>query len=132
MDLVTLLTTDAIAEQVDFVERLRGALPDLPGSADAHHLQLAAAPRLRNIVLFGAPLPGFVTQQQFDAGAETVPELDVHRCRVSVCVRDTALILYTSGTTAHPKGCQLTHEAMVRTSIVLGKDRFRLSHEDAV
>jgi fatty-acyl-CoA synthase len=131
-DLVTLLTTDAIAEQVNFVERLQGALPDLPRSPDAHHLQLAAAPRLRNIVLLGAPRPGFVTQEHFEAAAESVAELDVHRCRVSVCVRDTALILYTSGTTAHPKGCQLTHEAMVRTSVVLGKDRFRLTYEDTV
>lgn len=131
-DLVTLLTTDAIAEQVNFVERLNAALPSLVHSADVEHLQLAAAPRLRNIILFGAPRTGFATQQRFEVAAQGVPELEVHRCRVSVSVRDTALILYTSGTTAHPKGCELTHEAMVRTSIVLGKDRFRLTHEDMV
>jgi acyl-CoA synthetase (AMP-forming)/AMP-acid ligase II len=31
-----------------------------------------------------------------------------------VRVRDTALLLYTSGTTALPRGCVLTHEALVR------------------
>jgi fatty-acyl-CoA synthase len=131
-DLVTLLTTDAIAEQVNFVERLNSALPELASARDPLQLELAAAPKLRNAVLFGEPRSGFVTRQRFEAGAERVPELDVHRCRVSVCVRDSALILYTSGTTSQPKGCVLTHEAMVRTSIVLGKDRFRLTYEDKV
>jgi fatty-acyl-CoA synthase len=131
-DLVTLLTTDAIAEQVNFVERLNAALPQLASAKDVEQLKLAAAPKLRNAVLFGAPQPGFMSQRRFEDGAEHVPELDVHRCRVSVCVRDSALILYTSGTTSQPKGCVLTHEAMVRTSIVLGKDRFRLTYEDKV
>src|SRR6266481_466158 len=58
-DLVTLLTTDAIAEQVNFVERLNAALPRLASAKDVEQLKLAAAPKLRNAVLFGAPQPGF-------------------------------------------------------------------------
>src|SRR6204780_1312486 len=77
-DLVTLLTTDAIAEQVNFVERVNAALPTLAASPDAERLRLAAAPRLRNIVLFGAPQPGFLTQARFEAGADSGPENKVH------------------------------------------------------
>src|SRR5271169_6871557 len=75
-DLVTLLTTDAVAEQVNFVERLHAALPELAATVDPERLRLAAAPKLRNIVLFGAPQPGFVAQQRFESGADGVPELD--------------------------------------------------------
>jgi acyl-CoA synthetase (AMP-forming)/AMP-acid ligase II len=39
-------------------------------------------------------------------------------------------MLYTSGTTANPKGCLITHEAQVRNSIALGRHRYRLTHED--
>ncbi len=54
----------------------------------------------------------------------------MHRARLRVRVRDVGLMLYTSGTTANPKGCLITHEAMVRNSIALGRHRYRLTHDD--
>ncbi|HEX8758304.1 MAG TPA: fatty acid--CoA ligase family protein, partial [Steroidobacteraceae bacterium] len=45
-------------------------------------------------------------------------------------LRDIALMLYTSGTTSNPKGCLISHEAMVRNSIALGRHRYGLRHED--
>ena len=68
----------------------------------------------------GSTAPGFVPQSDFEHGAETVPELNVHVTRLGVRVRDVGLMLYTSGTTANPKGCLITHEAQVRNSIALG------------
>lgn len=130
-DLVTLITTDAIAEQVSFFDRLNAALPDLESQPDARHLKLEGAPKLRNIVMIGESTPpGFVPQGEFAAAAETVAEESVHRARLSVRVRDVGLMLYTSGTTANPKGCLITHEAQVRNSIALGRHRYRLTHED--
>jgi fatty-acyl-CoA synthase/long-chain acyl-CoA synthetase len=130
-DIVTLITTDAIAEQVSFVERLGGAFADLTTQADPRLLRLAAAPRLRNIVLLGESTPaGFVTQRDFETLADTVPERSVHVARLGVRVRDVGLMLYTSGTTANPKGCLITHEAQVRNSIALGRHRYRLTHDD--
>jgi fatty-acyl-CoA synthase/long-chain acyl-CoA synthetase len=130
-DIVTLITTDAIAEQVSFVDRLNAALPDLESQADARRLQVSRAPKLRNVVMIGESTPpGFVPQREFDASAQTVDEASVHRARLSVRVRDVGLMLYTSGTTANPKGCLITHEAQVRNSIALGRHRYRLTHED--
>ena len=130
-DIATLVTTDAVAEQVSFVERLTGALPDLKSQTDPQHLRVAGSPALRNVVLMGnSQSPGFLPQAAFDALAETVPENNVHVSRLGVRVRDVGLMLYTSGTTANPKGCLITHEAQVRNSIALGRHRYRLTHED--
>jgi fatty-acyl-CoA synthase/long-chain acyl-CoA synthetase len=130
-DIATLVTTDAITEQVSFVDRLTSALPGIESQADARHLQLGVAPILRNVVLMGSTAaPGFVAQDEFDALAEASPERSVHVARLGVRVRDVGLMLYTSGTTANPKGCLITHEAQVRNSIALGRHRYRLTHED--
>jgi fatty-acyl-CoA synthase len=130
-DIVTVVTTDAVADSVNFVERLNGAFKDLPRSRDARKLKVAGAPKLRNIVLLGkAKAKGYLTEAEFNAAAKVGTEVDVHRARLRVRVRDVALMLYTSGTTANPKGCLITHEAMVRNSIALGRHRYRLTHDD--
>src|SRR5580704_17251711 len=62
-DIATLVTTDAIAEQVSFVERLPAALPDLKSQADPRRLRLGRTPKLRNVILMGSStVPGFVSE----------------------------------------------------------------------
>jgi fatty-acyl-CoA synthase len=130
-DIATLVTSDAIAEQVSFVERLSGALPDLESQTQPRALSLRRTPKLRNLILMGSSaVPGFVSECDFDAAAESVPERNVHMTRLGVRVRDVGLMLYTSGTTANPKGCLISHEAQVRNSIALGRHRYQLTHED--
>jgi fatty-acyl-CoA synthase/long-chain acyl-CoA synthetase len=130
-DLVTVVTTDAVADSVNFVERLNGALKDLHRNKQPATLKVAAAPKLRNIVLLGkTKAPGFVSEKEFDAAAKACDEMQVHQARLRVRVRDIGLMLYTSGTTANPKGCLITHEAMVRNSIALGRHRYRLTQAD--
>jgi len=130
-DLVTLVTTERVAEQVNFAERLTQALPGLATQPDLERLQLAATPRLRNLVLLGSSrVPGFLTELEFARHADGVAEDRVHETRLRVRLRDIAIMLYTSGTTANPKGCLLTHEAMVRNSISLGRQRYALTHAD--
>ncbi len=130
-DLVTIVTTGDVPDQVDFVARLHAALPSLARQTDPRALELAEAPRLRNIVLLGKRTDrALVAEKQLPALARGVAVDDVHRARLRTRVRDVALMLYTSGTTANPKGCLITHEAMVRNSIALGRHRYQLRHGD--
>jgi acyl-CoA synthetase (AMP-forming)/AMP-acid ligase II len=129
-DLKVLLTTDKIAEAVNFVERLNLAFPGLLQS-DARKLELEGAPLLRSIVLYvKSEAPGMVTEDQFNALAEQGDMNRLHLSRLQVSLGSTALILYTSGTTANPKGCMISHEAIVRNSAALA-DRYELTGEDS-
>ncbi len=129
-DLKALLTTDKIAEAVNFAERLHKALPEL-AAADASGLELADAPRLRHIVLYGdSDAAGMLSEQGFAARAADGDPDRLHVNRLQVRLGNTALILYTSGTTANPKGCMISHEAIVRNSMALA-DRYELTSEDS-
>lgn len=116
-DLVTVVTTDEIAEAVDFVGRLTEAFPDIPNNRDAEHLRVADAPKLRNVVVLGSgQRAGFVPGTSLDALAARVSEDALDRRIAAVSPDDVSLIIYTSGTTSNPKGCLLQHKAIVGNS----------------
>ncbi len=130
-DLAALLTSDIVEEHVDYVPILHEALPGL-AAATPDRLWLAAAPVLRNIVLFGhREAPGMLDGRTFDELARSEPDDAVEERRAAVRVRDPGLILTTSGTTANPKGCVLTHEAIVRGSRAVA-EREQITGEDVV
>ena len=114
-DLSVLLTSDVIAEHTDYVELLRECLPDLDDAADPRQLELAGAPRLRSIVLFGERTPaGFLSPSAFlELAAQAAPDA-VAEASAKVEPDDVALMPYTSGTTAQPKGCLLTHTSLIK------------------
>jgi acyl-CoA synthetase (AMP-forming)/AMP-acid ligase II len=129
-DLRVVITTDEIAEAVDFVERLNQAFPRL-ASAHSSSLDLPEAPLLRQIVLFGSTqAAGLMSGDDFEAMADRGDVNRLHLNRLQVRLGSTALILYTSGTTANPKGCMISHEAMVRNGAALA-DRYELGGEDS-
>jgi fatty-acyl-CoA synthase/long-chain acyl-CoA synthetase len=130
-DLVTLLTTNVIEEHVDFTEVLRISLPSLASSRDPARLELPEAPQLRSAVMLrGRAQPGFMGRDAFDQLAARADADAVEQLHFRVRVRDIATILYTSGTTSHPKGCMLTHEALSRGSVLRLRERLSVSDGD--
>jgi fatty-acyl-CoA synthase/long-chain acyl-CoA synthetase len=114
-ELVALFTTCDGSEYVDYAEVLISAFPELSSSPDPKRLRLTDASRLQCTALLRGPSrPGFLGRAEFDQLALTIDSKRVEAARRCVRVRDIAMVLYTSGTTAKPKGCLLTHEALTR------------------
>jgi fatty-acyl-CoA synthase len=130
-DLEVLFTSDAVVEHVDYVERLHQALPTLAARRPGADLALPEAPDLQAIVISGdREAAGLMGSREFAARSTQVSDEDVLRLHQRTAVRSLALMMYTSGTTAMPKGCLLSHEALVRTAVVAGRTRFRFVAED--
>ena len=127
-DLKLLLTNDLISEYADFGDLLTEAFPQL---ADAGQpLQLEFAPKLQHVVMFGAAPGGFMSGQAFHDAGLTVSIDDVHAARVRVRVEQPAIMMYTSGTTANPKGCPLSHALLVRNGVNMNRERYFLTETD--
>jgi len=125
-DLQAILTTSGADDYVDFSAVLENALPSLTADGVGRERELADAPKLRHLVLMrGAARRGFISLSEFEERAHSVDAESVERARRHVRVRDIGLIIYTSGTTAHPKGCMLSHEACTRGPVE--RSRLRLS-----
>lgn len=129
-DLKALFTTNRIADYVNFVELLYQALPGLETTNDPLRLDLDSAPLLRSIILMeDSGQSGVVSWKRFQAYAEQVGQEEMWRRRSQVALSDPCIMMYTSGTTANPKGCRLSHEALVRNAREMGI-RFEITEQD--
>lgn len=111
-DCKVLLTTDLIADHVDFVPLLRDTLETLDAQTDSAALKLPNAPELRAIVMFGNAQTPFMGEDALIALGKDVPDSAVDAARAQRTADDTSTIIYTSGTTSAPKGCELTHRGL--------------------
>jgi acyl-CoA synthetase (AMP-forming)/AMP-acid ligase II len=122
-DLSLLIVDGAPGNAVSFVERLSRALPALADADPGAPLDLKAAPRLRGLIATGAAADeaGFSAAAPFLAAGWAVPDAEIDRRVAATAPEDVAIILYTSGTTANPKGCLITHRGMIGNARALAR-----------
>jgi fatty-acyl-CoA synthase len=103
-----LITTDAMDAHVDLSALVASVLTELAEFPAGRDLSLSMAPELRRVVLIGdRQAPGFMSEAQLrDGAAGETTELHLGTGE------DPVLIMYTSGTTALPKGCVLLHNSL--------------------
>ncbi len=109
-----LFTHDLISEYANFATLIHNAV------------SVKQPSQLETVVMIGSA-EGFTKDESFLQGAGHVGQTTVAEYNQYVRVRDPAIMMYTSGTTAHPKGCPLNHEVLVRNGINWNRSRLSLA-----
>jgi fatty-acyl-CoA synthase len=131
-DLVALVTAGKVAEGLDYTDRVRSALPSLASASGEFGLQLSEAPMLRTILTTTqSGQPNMMSAAQALALGDSVSAAEIGARIDAVAPEDTAMILYTSGTTSNPKGAMISHRAQVGNSRNLGV-RYQCTSADKV
>jgi len=100
---------------IDFASMLAKVLPEL-ASSEPGRLHSAAAPLLRTVAFSGPPAAGALSWLEMTAAADSTSSDDASP-------EDAAFILYTSGSTAEPKGVTLHHRGLVENGHAIGERR---------
>ena len=129
-----ILTSDKADEFTNYAELLSKAIPGIQDLADSKKaLELEHYPDLERIVLFGEKeRVGFQSEQYFLNKGHDINEQEILSTADNIEPSDLAIMFYTSGTTAMPKGCPLTHTVLLHAGIVGGRDRLCLQTNDVV
>ena len=122
-DMRILITSARQREYADYAAMLRSLYPALVSWRRGEPLVLEDAPKLRAVYYLHATEPHrWGDERDFEGAAESsiVENEDPEQI---------ALIMYTSGTTAHPKACLLSHRALEYAGHALAR-RFRMTRAD--
>lgn len=132
-DIRLLFTTDRIDEHVNFGDLLSRTFPALSAGRRDGRLHLSDAPHLENIILLGSgERPPFVSLAAFAETGSTVSDAELEQCAAPVTIDDISVMLFTSGTTAAPKACQLTHRGIYQTWVHTYPDAVNLQAGEKV
>jgi acyl-CoA synthetase (AMP-forming)/AMP-acid ligase II len=109
-----------MTDSLDFGARVCEALPSL-ASTSSTRLSLDEAPMLHSIISLDEECPaGMIPLSEALKLGDAVEDSAVDARIDAVDPQDTAMILYTSGTTSNPKGAMISHRGQVGNSRNLG------------
>lgn len=112
--LVTRLDSD---QPTDYAQLLEAVYPELRLATPAAE-PLAGAPLLRCILTTGDRQPPahelYLHTAELAAAGPRVSLQQAQDTRASIAFASPCMMMYTSGTTSHPKGCPLSHEMVTR------------------
>lgn len=115
-----LITLDAFRGR-RFLEALRGLCPELDGSAPGA-LSSVRLPALRTVIaLDGRPSAGVLSLPELLARGVSVDAATLAAAQQAVGPSDICYILYTSGSTAAPKGVALAHGPLIANGFDIGE-----------
>lgn len=117
-EITTVVTHDLISEYANFGDLLLEAIStnDLC--------------QVSEMVMFGRPRIGFIDEHTFDARADQISAQEILNILAGIKVSDTSMMMYTSGTTADPKGCPLHHGMLIPNGINMNRSRYFLTSTD--
>lgn len=130
-EMVALAVGDHAREAVDLVARVTDALPGLEAASPGEQGYSERVPSLCHTVLFGERnAAGFVNSSVLGDAARRVSRDDALAVATQVEPEDPYMMLYTSGTTANPKGCVLPFRSIIKTGVAVGRHNFQITGED--
>ena len=125
---VALVTISQVRGRL-FIDAMRDLCPEIE-TAVPGALQSPALPDLRTVIAIDSDSDGAVLSWgDFMARSQTVPASDLAAVQASVSPDDWCFILYTSGSTADPKGVTLRHSHLIANGFDIG-ERMHLTSDD--
>ncbi|WP_162300080.1 class I adenylate-forming enzyme family protein [Kineobactrum sediminis] len=130
-DITTLIAGTGDNQPADYIGLLCEIYPQLQAGGAAP--SLPEAPLLTAIITTGTETPPdnglFVAETELMASGTRVSISAANARRASLPLDQSCLMMYTSGTTANPKGCPLSHEMVTRKAFTIA-DRLLFQEED--
>ncbi|HKX78088.1 MAG TPA: AMP-binding protein [Novosphingobium sp.] len=131
-EISALFITGTARPHLDLKAMLCAQFPELSRWRAGDELSIAAAPKLRQVFHLDAPDERqWPTEAAFQAGGRAVPDATLAGRVSSVAPDDTALIIFSSGTTAQPKACMISHAVVSAVGGAVA-ERLELVADDVV
>ena len=120
------------SEGVPHIDRLREALPSIQDIGESGIAVVPGTPRLERVIALDAVDGiGLTALTKFLQEDKQADQGQLEQRRREIIAAEPALIIFTSGTTSLPKGCELSQESVFKTSLAM-RNRLSLRSDERI